>query len=67
MKAVISSTMAGLTTSISQLKGFNPQLGETYQGYFRDGTEIFTEYISHHPPIIRFLIIGKKFKYYGNL
>lgn len=24
MKAVISSTMAGLTTSISQLKGFNP-------------------------------------------
>lgn len=39
-----------------QRKPFNPILGETYQGYWPDGTRIYIEHISHHPPISYFLV-----------
>ncbi len=36
---------------MSQKKPFNPILGETYQGSLYDGTRLYMEQISHHPPI----------------
>jgi len=32
-------------------KPLNPILGETMQGYYEDGSQIFMEQICHHPPI----------------
>ena len=46
----------------------NPYLGETFQGNFNDGTKLYSEQISHHPPISYFLVYGpqKNYKYYGH-
>jgi hypothetical protein len=60
MKYVISSIVAGMYMSADLRKPFNPILGETLQGYFKDGSIIFMEHISHHPPISSFLIEGPK-------
>lgn len=38
------------------MKPFNPLLGETYQASFTDGTRIYCEHTSHHPPIANFLM-----------
>jgi hypothetical protein len=38
------------------MKPFNPILGETYQGNFDDGTEVYCEHTSHHPPITNFFM-----------
>jgi len=51
-------------------KPFNPILGETLEGYFKDGTKIFMEHISHHPPISSYLIEGPPeyaFRLYGSV
>lgn len=58
LKYVMTSVIAGMYGSAKQLKPFNPLLGETYQGYFDDGTRIFCEHTSHHPPITNFLLEG---------
>ena len=62
---VIATAIAGLHMNISSMKPFNPILGETYEGYFDDGTMIHCEHTSHHPPITNFYLIGKGFKFYG--
>jgi hypothetical protein len=41
----------------------NPVIGETLQGSYPDGTQIYCEQISHHPPISYFLVIGPKESY----
>jgi hypothetical protein len=41
----------------------NPILGETLQAKLTDGTEIYAEQISHHPPISYYLIIGPNDSY----
>ncbi len=38
------------------MKPFNPIIGETYQGYWPDGSSIFCEHTSHHPPITNFFV-----------
>ncbi len=45
----------------------NPVIGETLQGSFPDGTQIYCEQISHHPPISFFLAVGPQgsYRYYG--
>lgn len=45
------------------LKPLNPILGETLQATLIDGTQIYAEQISHHPPISYFLIVGPKDSY----
>ena len=40
------------------MQPFNPLLGETYQAGLPDGTHIFLEQISHHPPIAAFVLEG---------
>ena len=65
MKLVVAFAISGLYISGNQNKPFNPLLGETYQGHFEDGTEIYCEHTSHHPPIANFLLINKLWKFYG--
>jgi hypothetical protein len=59
MKYVIAYAISGLYLSITQLKPFNPLLGETMEAGFEDGTLIYAEHTSHHPPISSFIIYGK--------
>lgn len=42
-----------------QKKPFNPLLGETAQAIFPDGTRIYCEHTSHHPPITNFCLEDK--------
>ena len=65
MKAVMAFALSGLYVSVSQIKPFNPLLGETYQAAFPDGTNIYCEHTNHHPPISNFLMVGKHFRFYG--
>jgi len=53
--------------STSFAKPLNPILGETVTGYFEDGSRMFLEQISHHPPISYVLLYGPKeaYKFYG--
>lgn len=50
------------------LCSFNPILGETYEANFADGTQIFCEQISHHPPISSWQVTGPKniYHFYGH-
>jgi hypothetical protein len=66
MKLVITYAVAGLHMNIKQLKPFNPILGETYEGFWPDGTQIYIEHMSHHPPISRFLLMSENnWRFYG--
>lgn len=50
-KSVIAFAIGGLKDSASQWKPFNPILGETYESEYPNGTRVFAEQTSHHPPI----------------
>jgi hypothetical protein len=50
-----------LTTSFA--KPLNPILGETFSGYYNDGSKIHLEQISHHPPVSYILYVGPKDTY----
>jgi hypothetical protein len=39
-------------------KPFNPILGETWQATLSDGTAVFMEQVSHHPPVAAFQLVG---------
>lgn len=56
LKYVICFGLSSLHFSASQLKPFNPLLGETYQGEFEDGTKVYLEHTSHHPCVSNFYI-----------
>ena len=67
MKNVVAFVIAGLHKSVlNQKKPFNPILGETYQSSFFDGTKIFFEQTSHHPPVSHWDVeLGGKYRLYG--
>ncbi|EGR27407.1 hypothetical protein IMG5_195890 [Ichthyophthirius multifiliis] len=65
LKYVITATIANFFVNCTFLKPLNPVLGETFQAYYRDGTAVYCEQISHHPPITYYLCIGKGFRCYG--
>jgi hypothetical protein len=67
LKQVVTFAISGLYYGTRQLKPFNPVLGETFQGAFLDGTEIYIEHTSHHPPVSNFQVIGPNamFQYRG--
>jgi hypothetical protein len=46
------------------MKPFNPILGETWQARYSDGTQLFFEQTSHHPPISSFQVFGADDLYY---
>ena len=65
MKNAILFVLSGICLSLGLYKPFNPLLGETYQGIYPDGTLVFIEHISHHPPISSFLIENANYKMSG--
>lgn len=58
MKLVMTSTLAYIFPAHMFEKPLNPILGETYQAVLEDGTEIFMEQTSHHPPNTHMQIYG---------
>jgi hypothetical protein len=45
----------------------NPILGETYQAFKEDGTKVYFEQTSHHPPSSNLLLFGpdKSYELFG--
>lgn len=66
MKQFIKFHVSMCSLIISMDKPFNPILGETYEGTI-DGCPIMLEQISHYPPILSFLFLGRGYKIYGVL
>jgi len=69
IKNVIAFVISGMYMRANQCKPFNPLLGETLEGEYSDGTKIFMEHTSHHPPISNYLLEGPKstaYKFHGN-
>jgi hypothetical protein len=59
LKYVVAFFMAGFHRNPSEMLTtgpLNPILGETFYAEKRDGTKIFCEQISHHPPVSAYLI-----------
>lgn len=65
MKMCSGFLISLLHMSLNQEKPFNPILGETFQGRI-NGSPIYLEQISHHPPISAILMIGKGYRVEGN-
>jgi len=64
MKLVITWFVAGLHHGFEKWKKpFNPILGETWQASLSDGSSMFMEQISHHPPVSAFHLEGPGGKY----
>uniref|UniRef100_A0A7S2TI12 Oxysterol binding protein n=1 Tax=Lotharella oceanica TaxID=641309 RepID=A0A7S2TI12_9EUKA len=57
-KWAIAFMISGLHNGCRQKKPFNPILGETFQATYPDGTEIFLEQVSHHPPVSQYELLG---------
>jgi hypothetical protein len=51
LRLIMTWNIACQHTMSGFLKPFNPVLGETYQGCLSDGTMIYAEQTSHHPPV----------------
>lgn len=59
LKWVVTYFIAGFHRAFERwAKPFNPILGETWQAGLPDGSRIFLEQISHHPPISAFQLAG---------
>lgn len=58
LKFITSGVVAGLHICMQSKKPWNPILGETYVAKWPNGTLIFGEQTSHHPPISNFQIHG---------
>jgi hypothetical protein len=66
-KFIIVATISCFHNSCTQLKPLNPILGETFEMGYEDGSKIYLEQSSHHPPITHYLMHGPNglFKFYG--
>ncbi len=66
-KWAVTFVISGLHQGCKQRKPFNPILGETFQATYPDGTRVFLEQISHHPPVSQFELFGPNgaWKMYG--
>lgn len=67
MKLVITFAVTQLHLSATDRKPFNPILGETYQASFDDGSQVFMEQTTHHPPASNWEVIAadKSWHYWG--
>ena len=68
MKLAIAFVVSGMYMRANQFKPFNPLLGETLEGSFADGSKVYMEHTSHHPPVSNYLIEGparSNYKLYG--
>jgi hypothetical protein len=64
MKLVITFALAGLHNTCKQKKPFNPILGETFQAVLEDGTKVYCEQASHHPPVTAWQVFGPNDSYH---
>lgn len=62
-KQVIAFAISGIYCASQQLKPFSAILGETFQGHFDDGTQVYVEHVCHHPPIAEYYIVGPNSSY----
>ena len=58
-KYFITFLTSALYTIASQLKPFNPFLGETFQGEFPNGDKLYIEQVTHNPLCTRFFLRHK--------
>lgn len=58
IKWIVVWFISGLHRGTTNQKPFNPILGETFQGRYIDGTNVYIEQVSHHPPISMFQLLG---------
>lgn len=65
MRITVVASLAGFYCSAVFLKPINPILGETYECMFSDGSKMYLEQTSHHPPISHYQLIGKNYKING--
>lgn len=65
LKLIIVSTLSSFVHTSTFEKPLNPILGETQHGLLEDGTQLFCEQTSHHPPVSSFFIEGNAYKIYG--
>ena len=67
MKLVMTTSLSFLYTCHRFDKPLNPVLGETYQGYHDDGTRVYMEQVTHHPPVSYMLQEGpnKLYRWWG--
>ena len=67
LKLIITFAIAGLSNTVTAKKPFNPILGETFEADFEDGTNIFCEQTSHHPPVTNWNVVGPNncYHFYG--
>jgi hypothetical protein len=67
LKLVVTFALSGLHQTCKQKKPFNPILGETFEGRFPDGTQVYCEQTAHHPPITAWEVYGPRdlYKFYG--
>ena len=67
MKFVITTSLSFVQPSHIFDKPLNPILGETFQGYLIDGSHVYMEQVTHHPPISFMFQEGpnKSYKWYG--
>ncbi|KAJ6255110.1 oxysterol-binding protein [Anaeramoeba flamelloides] len=64
LKNVITFAVSCIHLSLTNSKPFNPILGETFQSNLSNGTTIFCEQTSHHPPASSYELIGPNNNYY---
>ena len=64
LKYTIVATLSPFFCSSFFLKPLNPVLGETFEGYFGDGTQFYVEQSSHHPPVSHYEVYGPNKSYY---
>jgi len=63
-KYTLVASISGFFCSCFFLKPLNPVLGETYEALFSDGSKVFCEQSSHHPPVSHYEVIGPNNSYY---
>lgn len=63
LKLTIVATLCPFFCSAFFLKPLNPVLGETFEGYFSDGSQFYVEQSSHHPPVSHYQIYGPNNSY----
>jgi hypothetical protein len=66
-KLVITFAISGMHLSAQCKKPFNPILGETFEAQYRDGTQVYMEQTTHHPPASNWQIVGSgnAYQYWG--
>ena len=67
-KLVICMFLSNFYYGIGSKKPFTPYLGETLEGYYKDGSRLFIEHVCHEPPKDCILLINEQFGFriYGN-